>query len=422
MAKYVIIGASAGGIGAVEAIREVDPVGSIIVISEEPVYSRPMISNLLDDRTTWSKMQYRDPGFWNKHLVHRFIKKRAIQLDLSSGWIELDDHERVEFEQLLLATGGSPIIPAIDGIDKDGVFTFNSLSDAVSLSHRIKEGTSIVVLGGGLIGVSVAEALHHRGAAVTIVELKDRLLNLILDDTASGIIEAAITRAGVQVITGATIRRVNGRPLNMSEIGEVLLTNDERISCDLLVIAIGVAPRKTLVKNTPIHMNRGIIVDEYMRTNIPRVYACGDVAETYDFIAGVKRLLPLWPLAYQQGRIAGYNMAGRHIAYTGGTNMTALKYFDVPIIAIGYTTGNETEGNEVLVAHDPTRDLYKKLVVQENRIVGLTFVNAIDRAGIYLYLMKHRLNVREFKHQLTAQDFGLAFLPAPVRNDLLVVK
>lgn len=422
MAKYVIIGASAGGIGAVEAIRDVDPTGSIVVISEEPAYSRPMISNLLENSTNRSKMQYRDPSFWNKHQIQRFIKKQAIHLDVANRYVELEDAEPIAFDQLLLATGGLPIIPPIEGINKNGVFTFNSLSDAEALSPLIKEGAPIVVLGGGLIGVSVAEALHHRGASVTIVELKDHLLNLILDATASNIIETKITRAGVRIITGETIHRIVGRPSHPSEISEVILTNSQHLPCEALVIAIGVAPRIALVKNTPIQTNRGIIVDKYMQTNIPTVYACGDVAETLDFITDTNRLLPLWPLAYQQGRIAGYNMAGRTITYPGGTNMTALKYFDVPIISIGFATENTTLGDEILVNHDPSRKIYKKLVVRENRIVGLTFVNAIERAGLYLHLMKHRLDVEEYKTQLTSQDFGLAVLPPAVRHDLLVVK
>jgi NAD(P)H-nitrite reductase large subunit len=422
MAKYVIIGASAGGIGAVEAIRDADPTGSIIVISEEPAYSRPMISNLLENRANRSKMQYRDPSFWNKHQVQRFISKQALHLDVVNGYVELEDTERIPFEQLLLATGGLPIIPPIEGINKNGVFTFNSLADAEALSLQIKEGTPIVVLGGGLIGVSVAEALHHRGASVTIVELKEHLLNLILDDTASNIIEAAITQAGVRIIAGATIREIVGQSSHPSEIGEVILTNDQHLPCKVVVIAIGVTPRTALVKNSPVQTNRGILVDKHMQTNIPAIYACGDVAETFDFITDTNRLIPLWPLAYQQGRIAGYNMAGRTITYPGGTNMTALKYFDVPIISIGHATGNRTLGDEVLVHHDSSRKIYKKLVVRENRIIGLTLVNAIERAGLYLHLMKHRLDVEAYKTLLTSQDFGLAVLPSTVRHDLLVVK
>lgn len=422
MAKYVIIGTSAGGIGAVEAIRDVDPTGSIVVISEEPPYSRPMISNLLETSANRLKMQYRDPSFWDKHHVQRFIKKQAIHLDVANGYVECEDKERIAFEQLLLATGGRPIIPPIEGINKNGVYTFNSLSDAEALSSRIKEGAPIIVLGGGLIGVSVAEALHHRGASVIIVELKDHLLNLILDATASNMIETAITQAGVHVITGETIRQIVGQPSHPSEINEVILSNDQRLPCEALVIAIGVTPRVSLVENTPVQTNRGILVDKHMQTNIPTVYACGDVAETFDFITDTNRLIPLWPLAYQQGRIAGYNMAGRTITYPGGTNMTALKYFDVPIISIGYATGKTTLGDEILVNHDSARKIYKKLVVRENRIIGLTFVNAIERAGLYLHLMKHRLDVEAYKDQLTSQDFGLAVLPSTVRHDLLVVK
>ena len=142
---------------------------------------------------------------------------------------------------------------------------------------------------------------------VPIVELKEHLLSLILDATASSMIETAITHAGVRVITGETIRQIVGHPSHPSELSEVILTNNQRLPCEALVIAIGVTPRTALVENTPVLKNRGIIVDKHMQTNISTVYACGDVAETFDFITATNRLLPLWPLAYQQGRIAGYN-------------------------------------------------------------------------------------------------------------------
>jgi NAD(P)H-nitrite reductase large subunit len=153
-----------------------------------------------------------------------------------------------------------------------------------------------------------------------------------------------------------------------------------------------------------------------MRTNVPDVYASGDVAEAYDFTLNQNRLLPLWPLAVLEGRVAGYNMAGKKTDYAGGTNMSALKYFGIPIISIGIANPKEESAYEVLTKHDPQKNLYKKLVLKDNVIVGITMVNGIERAGILFHLMKNRVNVKKFKQALLSDDFSLATLPTSVRK------
>lgn len=204
MSKYVFVGASAAGISAVEAIREVDPVGTITVISEEPCpqYSRPMISDLVSGEANFEKMLCRDSQFWEKNNVQALTGQKAVSLNLNEKYVVLDKGNRVSFEKLLIATGGKPFVPKIEGTDKESVFTFTKLYDAEQLAAKIEKAKRVVVVGGGLIGVSVAEALVKRGLKVTIVELQDKILSLILDSTASEMIENAIKTAGATIITG----------------------------------------------------------------------------------------------------------------------------------------------------------------------------------------------------------------------------
>ncbi|UCH37212.1 MAG: NAD(P)/FAD-dependent oxidoreductase [Candidatus Bathyarchaeota archaeon] len=417
---YVIIGASAGGVGAVEAIREADPSGQIIVITNEQPYSRPMISDFLADKTSQLNIYYRDDCFWEKHRVDLRTGRSVVQVNVEDKTVELDTGNVVRFEKLLIATGGRPVIPPIEGIDKAGIFTCNSLSEANFLSASIEEGDSAVVLGGGLIGVSVAEALNQRGLEVTLIELKNRILNLVVDEVASEIVENAMTTNGVQVITGETIRRLIGMKDDI-RIGSVELTNGTQIPCDVLVIAIGVIPRIELVEGTPLRVNRGIVVDRFMQTSASDIYACGDVVETFDFLTKEHRLLPFWPLAHQGGRIAGYNMAGKPLSNSGGTMMTALKAFGVAIVSLGVNPSSDEEGYDVLTYHDPDRDIYKKIVLQDNTIQGIIFVTAIERAGLFFHLMKHQVNVKQFKHQLLSETFGLASLPSTIRHAIFQV-
>jgi NAD(P)H-nitrite reductase large subunit len=420
MSKYVIVGASAAGIGAVEAIREVDPVSTVTVISEEPCpqYSRPMISDLVSGKANFEKMMCREDEFWEKNEVQALTGRTAVSLNLAEKWVALDKGDHVNFEKLLIATGGKPFVPKIEGADKEGVFTFTTLSDAESLVAKIETAKSAVVVGGGLIGVSVTEALVKRGLKVTMVELKDTILSLILDPTASEMVENVIRKAGVTIVTGQSVQRVTGKPEDDNVVGGAVLTGGEQVPCDLVIIAIGVIPRLELVSGTDVKTNRGILVDRFMRTSVSDVYASGDVAEAYDFLYGENRLLPLWPLAQLEGKVAGYNMAGKKAEYPGGTAMSALKYFGIPIISIGIANPKEDDAYESLVKHDPERNLYKKIVLKDNVIVGITLVNDIEQAGVLFHLMKNDANVKKFKQELLSEDFCLATLPRSLRRKI----
>ena len=422
MPRYVIVGGSAGGIGAVEAIREVDPVGTITAISVEPFpqYSRPMIADFLSGEAALEKMKYRDDEFWKKNRVELLTGREAVSLNLADKHVELDQGERISFEKLLIATGGRPFVPKMKGANRDGVFTFTTFSDAERLVAKVEKGEKAVVIGGGLIGVSVAEALCKRGLDVTIVELKDRVLNLILDESASGIIENIVRQAGVKIITGETVQQILGRNDNDATVGAVVLTNEEELPCDLVVIAIGVVPRTELVAGTEVETNRGILVDKFMRTSVPDVYACGDVAEAYDFIIDENRPLPLWPIAHLGGKMAGYNMAGKKTEYPGGTSMSALKYFGIPVISVGMANPEDDGTYEILIYHNSERNIYKKIVLRNDIIVGMIFINEIERVGTIFYLMKNRANVKEFKQVLASENFGLAALPSPIRERMFM--
>jgi NAD(P)H-nitrite reductase large subunit len=306
----------------------------------------------------------------------------------------------------------------MEGADKEGVFTFTTRSDAERLAEKISSAKTAVVIGGGLIGVSVAEALVKRGLKVIMVEFKDKILSLILDPVASDMVESALRKAGVTVVTGQTVQRVLGKSENDRVVGGAVLTNGEQVQCDVVVVAIGVIPRTELVAGTDVKTNKGILVDRFMRTNVPDVYASGDVAEAYDFVLNENRPLPLWPLAQLEGRIAGYNMAGKITDYAGGTSMSALKYFGMPVISVGIVNPKEDDAFEVLLKRDSAKNVYKKLVLKSNVIVGMLFVNDIEKAGILFHLMKTCASVKQFKQELLKETFGLAVLPASLRKKM----
>lgn len=417
-ARYLIIGNSAGGIGAAEAIREVDKAGSITMVSDEPYpsYSRPLISKYLTGERSLEGMLFRPTEFYKQNIINLLLGKRVKSLGLSEHTAELDSSEHITWEKLLIASGGVPIVPRIDGLEKKGVFNFITLDDAKAIDDFLKENDAAakaVVIGGGLIGVSVTEALTQRGVEVTVVEMKERVLNTILDEQASLMAEEALEKAGVRVITGCTVAEVVGK----DRVTAVTLSNGEEIPCSLVVMAIGVLPRTELVQGTDIKVNRGIVVDRNMATNHPDIYACGDVAEAYDFVYGENRLTPIWPNAYLGGRIAGYNMAGSNTQYPGSTAMNALNYFGLDIAAAGITAPPNEDGYEALSKQND--GIYQKVVLKDDLVVGMVFVKDIEKSGIVFSLMRDGINVHDFKQALLDDDFGLVSLPRELWQERL---
>jgi len=416
--RYLIIGNSAGGVGAAEAIREVDKTGAITMVSDEsyPVYSRPLISEYLAEFCALERMLFRPADFYESNGIQALLGKEAKLLDTAGHTIQLDDGTAIIWEKLLLATGGLPIVPEIDGSNSEGVFTFTTLNDAKAIARFLGGRYRAVVLGGGLIGVSVTEALVRLGVTVTIVEMKEQILSTILDEKASALVTEALKKHGVTVITGHTITRINGHTAGENLVGGVTLDDGRQLPCAIVIIAIGVRPRTELASNAGIEVKHGIVVDRLMRTSARDVYACGDAVEAYDFVHGENRLTPIWPNAYLQGRVAGLNMAGIPTEYKGGTSMNSLKYFGLSITSAGVINPPD-ETYEVLTTRNSHN--YRKVVIKDGLVAGMVFSGDIERSGIILSLMKDKVNVEDFKETLVADDFGLISLPEEIWRSML---
>jgi NAD(P)H-nitrite reductase large subunit len=420
--KYLIVGNSVGAVGAVEAIRQIDSSGSLTVLSDEPhfTYSRPMIAEYLAGECSLDRMHYRRPDFYETNRVQAVLGHKAVSIDFQAKLVDLDDGRKIAWRKLLLATGGTPIVPEIDGVGRRNVFTFTTIADAERMKLSLPAGATVVVIGGGLIGMSVTQALVKYGANVIVVELMDRLLSTMLDTEGSRLAEETLHAAGVQLVTGQTVGRIIGRTGDESRVGGVILQDGRTISCDAVVVAIGVVPRTELVKGSPVAINRGIIVDRRMQTSVRDVYACGDVAEAFDFVQKADRVIPVWPNAYVGGRVAGHNMAGARAKYPGGTAMNSLNCFGLTVASAGLVDPGDAKGYEIL-STPATATSYRKIVLKKGRVVGMIFLGDIERSGVVFGLMKDGVSVSSFKEALLRGDFGLNALPEQLRRDMLGV-
>jgi len=415
--RYLIIGNSAGGIGAAEAIRQVDRKGTLTIVSDEPypAYSRPLISKYLTGERTLEGILFRPLDFYDQNNIIFLPGKKASDLNLGHQTVLLEDGEQIAWEKLVLAVGGKPIFPNMKGSEKRGVFTFTSLDDAKAIGKFLDNARKAVVIGGGLIGISVTEALIKRRIEVSVVEMKERVLNTILDQQASLMAEEVLKQAGVEILAGQTVAKLNGR----GNVEEVILDNGTAIPCDLVVVAIGILPRPELALDAQLEINRGIVVDRHMATSHPDVYACGDVAEAYDFVYRENRLTPIWLNAYVGGRIAGFNMAGVTTEYPGGTAINSLNYFGIDIASAGMPSAPNDDGYETFSKQE--NNIYQKIILKDDLIMGMIFVGNIEKSGIIFGLMRDRVNVESFKQSLLANDFGLAYFPRALWQERLAL-
>ena len=308
--KYVIIGNSAGAIGCIEGICSIDKEGEIVLISNEKhhTYSRPLISYLIYGKTDEQKMKYRPDSFYADNKVNTMLGNTVTSIDNDSKKVTLDDNTSVSYDKLLVATGSSPFIPPMAGIEKvENKFTFMTLDDAKALDSTISKDKNVLIVGAGLIGLKCAEGICKKVNKITVVDLADRILPSILDTEGSEIMQKHIEKSGVEFILGDSVAEFTENTAT--------LKSGKTVSFDIVVLAVGVRPNVSLIKDIGGVVNRGIATNEKCETSIKDIYAAGDCTESYDITTDENRVLALLPNAYMQGECAGINMAGGEKLY-----------------------------------------------------------------------------------------------------------
>ncbi|GFE58232.1 NAD(P)/FAD-dependent oxidoreductase [Geobacter sp. AOG1] len=416
--NYVIIGNSVAAVGAIRGIRGVDEQGNITVISRERhiAYGRPLISYLLGGLITEKRMAYLPEDFYEKNRVNLLLDAEVVGVDSARKQVKLAAGDTIGFDKLLIATGGDPFVPPIEGLaGKDRIFTFTTWDDAEKLKGIAADMERVVVIGGGLIGLKAAEGIHLLGKQISIVELADRILSAAFDRPAGRVVAKKMKANGIDVITEDTVVRIEG---DGARISGVTLKSGDYIPCDTVVVAIGVRPAAGFLKGSKVEVNRGIVVNDTMETSVKGIYAAGDVAEASDFFSGQKNPMPIWPDAYIQGDVAGTAMAGGKKSYSGGLAMNSIELFKVPTISMGITNPVEPKEFDILTYQDAENYQYRKIVLQENRLVGAVLVGQVDRAGIFSGLIREKVDVTPFKEQLLDPDFGFIHLTKEIRSTL----
>jgi len=390
--KYVIIGNSAAGIGAVEGIRQVDKNGEITVVTNEPhhTYSRPLISYLLLGKVTEEKMKYRNDGFYSENGVN-MIHAAVTGIDTGKQQVILSDDKRVPYNKLLVATGSQPFVPPFEGLDSvTNRVTFMSLDDALKLGGMINADKRVLIIGAGLIGLKCAEGISGKAEHITVLDLAPRILSSILDDDGAKMVQSHIESRGIEFKLGASAKKFEGNT--------AVLESGERIGFDVLVLAVGVRPNTALLKDIA-KIDKGIVVDEKSKTTAADIYAAGDCTQTVDVSSGQSKIMALLPNAYMQGECAGINMAGGEKAFDKAIPMNAIGFFGMHMVTAGNYAGDVYSGS--------VKGDYKKLFYSDNKLNGYILIGNVEKAGIYTSLIRERTPLDSIDFALVCEKPGL---------------
>lgn len=381
--KYIIIGAGVAGYAAIEAIRSVDKVGEIIIISDDPhgYYSRPGLAYYLTGELHDKALYPRTQDDYKK-LNFKFLKSRVTRILRSEHALEMDGKSRLTYDKLLIAVGARALLLEVPGAKLDGVVKLDHLTDAKHILKLAKRGKTAVVVGGGITALELTEGLLSRGMKVHYLLRGDRYWSNVLDKGESLIVEGRLQAEGVTLHHRAELVEISGRN---GRVNGVRFLDGRTMKCGLVAYAIGIHPCLELVRNTDLALDRGILVDEHLQTNDPDIFAAGDVAQAYDPLSGRSVLDSLWNPARDQGHVAGLNMAGRKMAYLKSPpfNVTRLAGLTTTIIGavgrghdedvIGIARGDsETWRNlpDAIVAQSGFDINHMRLMIGEKNLIG----------------------------------------------------
>jgi len=403
--KILVIGNSAAGTASIEGIRAHDKKSSIVQLTDEmhALYSRCLISYYLAGKIDKAVLSYREPDFHKRMCVELKPGTYVTEVDPVAQRVRCTDGSTHPFDKLLISTGSSAKIPEVIPKDLKGVFVLRTIADAELIKQRVLQAKNAVILGGGLVGMRAADALSQCGIKVKVIIGSNRILSRMIDSDAAQIIGKKLEKNSIEVMTGTDIQEVMHKG---NEVIGVKTDQGQALACQILIVAKSVRANTDLIKHTDIKTRWGIETDSFMQTNHENIFAAGDVAETFDITTEEYTVNALWTCAVQQGRVAGENIAGKQIQYAGSVGMNSLNFWNIPLISFGITTPKDESRYETVSQSWPERNIYKKVVIGDNRIKGLILVGEIANAGVLFSLIQNKIDVSAFKNDLLNDHFN----------------
>ncbi len=403
MEKLVVVGNGMAGVACVEQILRHAPKFQISIFGDETHvnYNRILLSSVLAGEKSLDDVVLNGLDWYQQNGIDLRLGVRIIDVDPVAKTVTGDDGSVTSFDKLLLATGSVPIIPSIDDVEKDGVFVFRNLDDTRALLERARPGLKAVVIGGGLLGLEAARGLQVQGCDVTVVHLMETLMERQLDPTGGGYLATKMNSLGVTVLLGLSTTKVLGN----GKVQGVEFKGRGSIAADLVVIAAGIRPNVGLGQRAGLEIKRGIVVNDYMETSHPDIFAVGECVQHNGVCYGL--VAPL----LEQGKVLAATITGNNgPKYQGTVPAAKLKIMGVDVFSAG-EINDKVDGSEVIRYEDPTLGIYKKLTLKDNKLAGAILVGETADSHRYMEWLRSQTDLTTMRRQLlfpeSAADAGL---------------
>lgn len=390
--RYVIVGVGAAGMTAAKEIRSRDEDAHITMIApDEHVHSRCMLHKYLSHERDAKGLNFTEEDFFDKYRIV-WKKESARKIDVEKQKVLLSSGEETGYDKLLIASGANSFIPPVGDFRKaKNVFGLRHLKDAKGIDEMAKDAEHILIVGSGLVGLDAAYGLLEQGKMVSIVEMAPQILPVQLDAHAALEYQKRFEKAGAKFYLGCKAQEALCTEDGM--IRKVTFDTGESVECDMIIVAAGVRPAVEFLDNSKIAVERGVCVDEYMCTNVPNVYAAGDVAG----------LSGIWPNAMKQGKTAAQNMCGALIKYEDRFAMkNTMNFFGLTTLCLGLI--REEDGDVVFWEEDSKN--YRRAIVRDGNVVGILLQGDISNTGIWQYIIKNKVNVGDIGKDLFRLTFA----------------
>ena len=394
--QHVIIGAGPAGVIAAETLRKTDPSCSIKLIGDEtePPYSRMALPYYLIDNIDEAGTYLRKSDTHYEDLDIKVIRDRAASVDPNAHTLGLESGATVNFDKLLIATGSHPIRPPIPGLDSPGVHSCWTLEDGRNIAQNASKGSDVILMGAGFIGCIILEALAERGVNLTVIEMEDRMVPRMMNQTAGNLIKQWCLDKGVNVLTSTRVEAIEQDGGRLS----VQLDNGERLGADVVISATGVRANTGFLEGSGIETDFGVLVNDRLQSSHPDVYAAGDVCQGRDFSTGEFSVQAIQPTAADHGRIAAMNMCGRDTRHQGSVNMNVLDTMGLVSTSYGLWMG--VEGGESAELVDAEGYRYISLQFQDDVLVGAQALGLTNHVGVLRGLIQTKLKLGKWKDHL----------------------
>ncbi len=394
--QYLIIGTGPAGVVAAETLRKQHKDAAITLFGNEPEppYSRMAIPYFLEDQISETGTYLRDPESYFSSNYIEVIPQQVEAIDAAAHTVTAQDGRSHSYDKLLIANGSSPFTPPIPGRDHPRVSSCWTLQDARNIVKLATPGSRVVLIGAGFIGCIVLESLVKRGVELTVVETGDRMVPRMLDEKAGGLLKDWCEQKGVQVKTSCSVESIE----DSADAARVTLSDGSQLDAQLVITATGVRANLQLAQAADLKTDQGILVNQFLQTSDPDIYAAGDVAQALDLSTGDYQVQAIQPTATDHGRIAALNMSGQETEHHGSMNMNILDTLGLISCSFGLWMG--VDGGDSVERYNADEFRYINLQFEEDRLVGASCSGMTQHVGVLRGLIETGIKLGEWKDRL----------------------